>query len=155
MLDARDVASRAELGAIDLAVARIDAGAYRLMETGGRILHHLQRFLPEKKNTVLFVGFQAAGTGGRSIVDDADEVKLLTRFGGDCMIIWDGTVLFRRTAPDGRCRDEGESNHRLSDVDKRNAPSMRRSGISQITATVTYNKQANHDAANESGIAAA
>jgi metallo-beta-lactamase family protein len=46
------------------------------MATGGRILHHLRRFLPEEKNTVLFVGYQAAGTRGRALIDGTDEVKL-------------------------------------------------------------------------------
>jgi metallo-beta-lactamase family protein len=49
------------------------------MATGGRILHHLQRFLPEKENTVLLVGYQAAGTRGRSLANGADELKM---FGG-------------------------------------------------------------------------
>ena len=46
------------------------------MATGGRILHHLRRFLPEEKNAVLFVGYQSAGTRGRSLVDGADELKI-------------------------------------------------------------------------------
>lgn len=50
------------------------------MATGGRILHHFARFLPDERTTVLFAGFQAAGTRGRSLVDGADEVKLHGRY---------------------------------------------------------------------------
>ncbi len=46
------------------------------MATGGRVLHHLRRFLPEEKNRILFVGYQGAGTRGRSLVDGMDEIKL-------------------------------------------------------------------------------
>jgi metallo-beta-lactamase family protein len=34
------------------------------MATGGRVLHHLERRLPDPRTTVLIVGFQAAGTRG-------------------------------------------------------------------------------------------
>lgn len=47
------------------------------MATGGRVLHHLEAFLPDPKATVLFVGFQAAGTRGRSLLEGAEELKLL------------------------------------------------------------------------------
>lgn len=50
------------------------------MCTGGRILHHLARFLPDERTTVLFVGFQAAGTRGRSLIDGVDELKLLGQY---------------------------------------------------------------------------
>jgi metallo-beta-lactamase family protein len=50
------------------------------MATGGRVLHHLTRFLPDERSTILFVGYQAAGTRGRSLVDRASEVKLLGQY---------------------------------------------------------------------------
>jgi metallo-beta-lactamase family protein len=39
------------------------------MATGGRVLHHLARALPDAKNTVLFAGYQAVGTRGRQMLD--------------------------------------------------------------------------------------
>jgi metallo-beta-lactamase family protein len=46
------------------------------MLTGGRILHHLKRRLPDPETMLLFVGFQAAGTLGRRILDGAEEVRI-------------------------------------------------------------------------------
>jgi metallo-beta-lactamase family protein len=46
------------------------------MATGGRVVHHLFAGLPDPRNTVLFVGFQAAGTRGRQLVDGAQYVKM-------------------------------------------------------------------------------
>ena len=46
------------------------------MATGGRVVHHLFAGLPDPRNTVLFVGFQAAGTRGRQLVDGAQHVKM-------------------------------------------------------------------------------
>lgn len=46
------------------------------MATGGRVLHHLAFRLPDRRNCVLLVGFQAAGTRGRSLRDGADEIKI-------------------------------------------------------------------------------
>jgi metallo-beta-lactamase family protein len=46
------------------------------MATGGRVVHHLFDGLPDPRNTVLFVGFQAAGTRGRQLVEGAQHVKM-------------------------------------------------------------------------------
>lgn len=46
------------------------------MASGGRVVHHLERFLPDERNAVALVGFQAAGTRGRSLLDGATSVKI-------------------------------------------------------------------------------
>ncbi|MDO8483078.1 MAG: MBL fold metallo-hydrolase [bacterium] len=46
------------------------------MSNGGRILHHEVNYLPSSQNTILFVGYQAAGTLGRIIQDGAKEVHI-------------------------------------------------------------------------------
>jgi metallo-beta-lactamase family protein len=46
------------------------------MATGGRVVHHLFAGLPDPRNTVLFVGFQAAGTRGRHLIEGAQHVKM-------------------------------------------------------------------------------
>ena len=46
------------------------------MATGGRVLHHLKCFAPDPRNTILFAGFQAAGTRGEAITSGADRVKI-------------------------------------------------------------------------------
>jgi metallo-beta-lactamase family protein len=50
------------------------------MMTGGRVLHHARRFLPDEKATIVFVGYQAAGTTGRRILDGQREVKVMGQF---------------------------------------------------------------------------
>jgi metallo-beta-lactamase family protein len=46
------------------------------MATGGRVLHHLKFRLPDPRNTILFVGFQASGTRGQLLKDGAREIKI-------------------------------------------------------------------------------
>src|SRR5258708_33708936 len=46
------------------------------MVTGGRIQHHLAQRLPDPKNLVLFIGFQAPGTRGATIKSGALSVKI-------------------------------------------------------------------------------
>lgn len=46
------------------------------MATGGRVLHHLERLLPDHRNTVLFAGFQAPGTRGDAMVNGAERIKI-------------------------------------------------------------------------------
>ncbi len=46
------------------------------MASGGRVIHHLKAFAPKSNNTVLFVGFQAAGTRGAAMIDGAENIKI-------------------------------------------------------------------------------
>ncbi len=56
--------------------ARIIISASGMM-TGGRVLHHAMRLVPDPEATIVFVGFQAAGTTGRRILDGEQEVKIM------------------------------------------------------------------------------
>jgi metallo-beta-lactamase family protein len=46
------------------------------MATGGRVLHHLKRYAPDPRSTILFSGFQAAGTRGAAMTSGADRIKI-------------------------------------------------------------------------------
>jgi metallo-beta-lactamase family protein len=46
------------------------------MVTGGRILHHLKRTLPDPRNTVLLIGYQAEGTRGKTIQEKRETVTI-------------------------------------------------------------------------------
>ncbi len=46
------------------------------MCTGGRIKHHLNNNISRPDSTILFVGYQAAGTLGRQLLDGVHQVRL-------------------------------------------------------------------------------
>lgn len=50
------------------------------MATGGRVIHHLKRVLPDPKSTVILVGYQADGTRGRRLLNGEDELKIHGEF---------------------------------------------------------------------------
>jgi metallo-beta-lactamase family protein len=56
--------------------ARVIIAASGMMN-GGRVLHHALRLLPDANATVVFVGYQAAGTLGRRVADGEKQVKVL------------------------------------------------------------------------------
>jgi metallo-beta-lactamase family protein len=47
------------------------------MCTGGRVKHHLVNNITRPESTLLFVGYQAYGTLGRTITDGEKEVRIL------------------------------------------------------------------------------
>ncbi|MBI4137864.1 MAG: MBL fold metallo-hydrolase [Candidatus Sungbacteria bacterium] len=49
------------------------------MMTGGRILHHALRVLPDEKSILLIIGYQAPGSLGRRLIDGETEIKILGR----------------------------------------------------------------------------
>ena len=46
------------------------------MATAGRIVHHLLRWLPDARTSLVFTGYQASGTRGRALLDGADTVGI-------------------------------------------------------------------------------
>lgn len=50
------------------------------MATGGRVLHHLERCLPDARNTVILSGFQAEGTRGRRLLEGESILKIHGRY---------------------------------------------------------------------------
>lgn len=60
----------------DLKGARIIISASGML-TGGRVLHHAMRVLPNENATIIFVGYQAAGTTGRRVQNGEKEVRIM------------------------------------------------------------------------------
>jgi metallo-beta-lactamase family protein len=50
------------------------------MLTGGRVLHHALRILPDENATLIFVGYQASGTLGRRIQSGEREVRVMKQW---------------------------------------------------------------------------
>jgi metallo-beta-lactamase family protein len=46
------------------------------MLTAGRVLHHLHHLLPDPNNLIMLVGYQAAGTRGRALLEGAKKLKM-------------------------------------------------------------------------------
>ena len=60
----------------DMKGARIIISASGML-TGGRVLHHAMKMLPNENATLIFVGYQAAGTTGRRIQNGEREVRIM------------------------------------------------------------------------------
>jgi metallo-beta-lactamase family protein len=72
----RTVASTAESKELTRSKAPAIVISSSGMATGGRVLHHLKAGLPDSGNTVLLVGYQAAGTRGRQLLEGQKAVKI-------------------------------------------------------------------------------
>jgi metallo-beta-lactamase family protein len=59
----------------DLRGPRIIVAASGMM-TGGRVLHHLKRLLPDQRNLIVLVGYQAAGTRGRRLLEGEKYLRI-------------------------------------------------------------------------------
>lgn len=76
----KEAVSREESMAIDALGSPAIVISASGMASGGRVLHHLARRLPDRRNTVILAGYQAEGTRGRSLADGAAELKMLGRY---------------------------------------------------------------------------
>ena len=50
------------------------------MITGGRVLHYLDKYISDGKNSILIVGFQAEGTRGRALLSGDSEIKFFGKY---------------------------------------------------------------------------
>ena len=50
------------------------------MATGGRVVHHLENMLPNPNNSILLVGYQAAGTRGQHLLTGAKSIKMFGKW---------------------------------------------------------------------------
>jgi len=75
--EVRSIAESRELQGLSGPAVIVSASG---MATGGRVLHHLAARLPDSRNAVVLVGFQAAGTRGRHLLAGAHTLKMLGRY---------------------------------------------------------------------------
>jgi metallo-beta-lactamase family protein len=73
---ARIVRTPAESKALDASHWPMVVIAGSGMAAGGRVLHHLKRFAPDARNSVVFAGFQAPGTRGADMLGGVDVVRI-------------------------------------------------------------------------------
>ena len=50
------------------------------MATGGRVVHHLKHMLPDPRNSIVLVGYQAQATRGRDLVEGSTQLKMHGRY---------------------------------------------------------------------------
>jgi metallo-beta-lactamase family protein len=77
LVEARHVEASKAIHEAELPAIIVSASG---MATGGRVLHHLMHRLPDPRNTVVLVGYQAAGTRGRALRDGAKALKIFGRY---------------------------------------------------------------------------
>ncbi|MDR3477349.1 MAG: MBL fold metallo-hydrolase [Gammaproteobacteria bacterium] len=70
------VNSKEESQAIDeITTPKIIISASGMLE-GGRVLHHIKKFAPDEKSTIVFAGYQAAGTRGADMINGKASIKV-------------------------------------------------------------------------------
>jgi metallo-beta-lactamase family protein len=70
------VNSKEDSQALDaITTPKIIISASGMLE-GGRVLHHIKTFAPDEKNTIVFAGYQAAGTRGADMINGKPEIKV-------------------------------------------------------------------------------
>jgi len=68
--------TKEESQALDLETKpKIIISASGMLE-GGRVLHHIRVFAEDPKNTIVFAGYQAAGTRGADIINGKESIKI-------------------------------------------------------------------------------
>jgi metallo-beta-lactamase family protein len=77
LIEARDADASRAINEVDGPAIIISASG---MATGGRVLHHLARRLPDARNAVVLVGFQAAQTRGRRLLEGERTLKMFGRY---------------------------------------------------------------------------